>query len=231
MTCLIIDDEILAQDVIEHYISRTDTLQLAGKCSNALQAFSLLSKQTVDLIFLDIQMPEISGLEFIKVLKNPPRIILTTAYTEYALDSYELNVVDYLLKPISFERFLKAVDKVQALLQPQVAEAAGPAEQTFFVKSEGKLIRLDTAEILYVEGLRNYLLIHTATKKIIVHSTMSNMEEELASFRSFVRIHKSYLVNKNFIREISGNMVRIHQAELPIGGVYKTELLQLLKVI
>lgn len=231
MTCLIIDDEILAQDVIEHYISRTDTLQLAGKCNNALQAFSLLSKQTVDLIFLDIQMPEISGLEFIRVLKNPPRIILTTAYTEYALDSYELNVVDYLLKPISFERFLKAVDKVQALLQPQPAEAAGPAEQTFFVKSEGKLIRLDTAEILYVEGLRNYLLIHTATKKIIVHSTMSNMEEELASFRSFVRIHKSYLVNKNFIREISGNMVRIHQAELPIGGVYKTELLQLLKVI
>lgn len=232
MTCLIIDDEILAQDVIEHYISRTDTLQLTGKCSNALEAFAMLSKQPVDLIFLDIQMPEISGLDFIKVLKHPPRIILTTAYTEYALEGYELNVVDYLLKPISFERFLKAVDKARASLQPAAAETAAPAAgKDIFVKSDGRLLRLDPGEILYVEGLRNYLLIHTAAKKIVVHSTMTNMEEELAPFRHFIRIHKSYLVNRKLIREISGNVLRINQTELPIGGVYKNELLQLLRVI
>lgn len=233
MTCLIIDDEILAQDVIEHYVSRMDNLELRGKCNNALEAFSVMSKQEVDLIFLDIQMPEISGLEFIKLLKNPPKIILTTAYTEYALDGYELNVVDYLLKPVSFERFLKAVDKVQVLLQPAVADKmpAALTAQDIFVKSEGKLIRINTADIRYVEGLKNYLLIHTGHKKIIVHGTMSNMEEELKAFQHFIRIHKSYLVNKNCIAEIVGNMIKVDQDELPIGGVYKNDLLKLLKVI
>jgi DNA-binding LytR/AlgR family response regulator len=233
MTCLIIDDEILAQDVIEHYISRVASLELHGKCNNALEAFAVLSRQEVDLIFLDIQMPEISGLDFIKLLKKPPKIILTTAYTEYALDGYELNVVDYLLKPVSFERFLKAVDKVQALLQSAAPDktAAAPAEQYIFVKSDGKLIRINTTEIRYVEGLKNYLLIHTQHKKIIVHGTMGNMEEELKVLGNFVRIHKSYIVNKNCIAEISGNVVKVDQAELPIGGVYKNDLLRLLKVI
>lgn len=232
MTCLIIDDEILAQDVIEHYVSRIGTLELLGKCSNALEAFSLLSKQEVDLVFLDIQMPEISGLEFVKLLKQPPKIILTTAYTEYALDGYELNVVDYLLKPVSFERFLKAVDKVQALLQPAVNDkAAATPAQDIFVKSDGKLVRINTSDIRYVEGLKNYLMIHIANRRIIVHGTMGNMEEELKAFRHFIRIHKSYLVNKNYIAEITGNMVKVEQAELPIGGVYKNDLLKLLKVI
>jgi DNA-binding LytR/AlgR family response regulator len=232
MTCLIIDDEILAQDVIEHYVSRVASLELQGRCSNALEAFAVLSKQEVDLIFLDIQMPEISGLDFIKLLKKPPKIILTTAYTEYALDGYELNVVDYLLKPVSFERFLKAVDKVQALQQPLLTEkTVKPAEQDIFVKSDGKLIRINTAEIRYVEGLKNYLLIHTLHKKIIVHGTMGNMEDELKALGNFVRIHKSYIVNKNCIAEISGNVIKVDQAKLPIGGVYKNDLLRLLKVI
>lgn len=231
MTCLIVDDEILAQDVIEHYISRVGSLELVGKCSNALEAFALLSKQEVDLVFLDIQMPEISGLEFIRLLKHPPRIILTTAYTEYALDSYELNVVDYLLKPVSFERFLKAIDKVSALMPASVTETTNVPEQDIFVKSDGKLVRIHTADIRYIEGLKNYLLIHIAGKKIIVHGTMGNMEEELKAFRHFVRIHKSYIVNKNYIVEIAGNMVRTESTELPIGGVYKNELLKILKVI
>jgi DNA-binding LytR/AlgR family response regulator len=234
MTCLIIDDEILAQDVIEHYIGKTDTLQLVGKCNNALQAFPILSREPVDLLFLDIQMPEINGLEFIRVLKKPPKIILTTAYPDYALEGYELNVVDYLLKPISFERFLKAVEKVHALLQPAVQDTGAvtkPDATDIFVKSDGKLIRINTAEILYIEGLKNYLLIHTPGRKIIVHSTMGNMETELGSFRHFIRVHKSYLVNRNFITEIMGNILKINQTEIPIGGVYKSELLRLLKVI
>ncbi|WP_118951759.1 LytR/AlgR family response regulator transcription factor [Taibaiella helva] len=230
MTCLIIDDEILAQDVIEHYISRTEGLQLVAKCNNALQAFALLSKQEVDLVFLDIQMPEINGLEFIKILKQPPKIILTTAYTEYALDGYELNVVDYLLKPVSFERFLKAVDKARAVT-PALPEKIVPVQQDIFVKCDGKLVRVQARDIRYVEGLKNYMILHTTARKMIVHGTMSNMEEELGVFGHFVRIHKSYLVNKQFITEISGNMIRLDQAELPIGGVYKPELLKWLKVI
>lgn len=233
MTCLIIDDEILAQDVIEHYVSRTDSLQLMGKCNNALEAFSFLSKQEVDLIFLDIQMPEINGLEFIKILKHPPKIILTTAYTEYALDGYELNVVDYLLKPISLDRFLKAIDKVKISLQSGMPEKepAAKASDDIFVKSNGKLIRISTAEIRYVEGLKNYLLIHIGQKKIITHCTMTNMEEELAPFNNFIRIHKSYLINKNYISEIAGNIVKIEQAELPVGAVYRANMLKFIKVI
>lgn len=229
MTCLIIDDELLAQDVIEHYITRTEGLQLVAKCDNALQAFALLSKQDIDLIFLDIQMPEINGLEFIKVLKNPPKIILTTAYTEYALDGYELNVVDYLLKPVSFERFLKAVDKARASVPALQERAEAPGD--IYVKCDGKLIRVRPQDIRYVEGLKNYLMLHTTQRKLVVHGTMSNMEEELSAFGHFIRIHKSYLVNKLFITEISGNMIKLEQAELPIGGVYKPELLKLLKVI
>ncbi|WP_118973070.1 LytR/AlgR family response regulator transcription factor [Taibaiella koreensis] len=231
MTCLIIDDEILAQDVIEHYLSRTEGLQLVAKCSNALEAFALLSKEEIDLIFLDIQMPEINGLEFVKILKHPPKIILTTAYTEYALDGYELNVVDYLLKPVSFERFLKAVDKARMTRSAPAEKIPAPSSQDIFVKCDGKLVRVRAQDIRYVEGLKNYLILHTTARKMVVHGTMSNMEEELGVFGHFVRIHKSYLVNKQYITEISGNMIRIEQAELPIGGVYKPELLKLLKVI
>jgi DNA-binding LytR/AlgR family response regulator len=233
MTCLIIDDETLAQDVLEHYISKTDMLQLRGKCNNALQAFSILSKQEIDLVFLDIQMPEINGLEFIRMLKKPPQIILTTAYQEYALDSYEFNVADYLLKPFSFDRFLKAILKIGAPTHSRPAEQVIiPAEaQDLFVKSDGRLIRINTNEILYIEGLKNYLMIHTVHKKIVVHSTMGNMEVELSAFPAFIRVHKSYLLNKNFITEIAGNIIRINQAEIPIGGVYKNSLMQLLKII
>lgn len=233
MNCLIIDDEPLAQDVIEHYILKTDFLTLQGKCSNVLQAFSVLSKTSPDLLFLDIHMPEIDGLSFIRTLKHPPKIILTTAYPQYALEGYELNVVDYLLKPISFERFLKAVTKVRdqqpATLPEQSAPIPGSGE--LFVKSDGKYVRVNCQDILYVEGLRNYLMIHTAQKKIIAHSTMKNIEEELAGYASFIRIHKSYLVNKSCITEIEGNMVKLGQTELPVGSVYKNELLRLIRIL
>lgn len=231
MNCLIIDDEPLAQDVIEHYIRKTDFLHLQGKCSNVLQAFSVLSKTPSDLLFLDIHMPEIDGLSFIRTLKDPPRVILTTAYSQYALEGYELNVVDYLLKPISFERFLKAVNKVREQQVPSPAPEATAGSGELFVKSDGKYLRVDCADILYVEGLRNYLMIHTTQKKIIAHSTMKNIEDELAAYASFIRIHKSYLVNKNFITEIEGNMVKLGQTELPIGSVYKNELLRLIRIL
>ncbi|XZF14203.1 LytR/AlgR family response regulator transcription factor [Chitinophagaceae bacterium MMS25-I14] len=233
MQCLIIDDEPLAQDVIEHYVLQTNTLQLAGKCSNALEAFSMLSKNDIDLVFLDIQMPEINGLEFIRTLRNPPKIILTTAYPEFALEGYELDVVDYLLKPVSFERFLKAVDKARAssAVPGQAVPDNVVSSAELFVKTDGKLIRIDPKEILFVEGLKNYLAIYCTNRKLIVHSTMKNMEIELLSYGHFIRVHKSYIANTKFITEIEGNMIKVGQHEVPVGGIYKDDILRAIKII
>lgn len=224
MTCLIIDDEILAQEVIEHYIFQVPFLELLAKCDSATEAFTFLSNTSVDLIFLDIKMPGIGGLEFLRLLKSPPKVILTTAYSEYALQGYELNVVDYLVKPIAFERFLQAVNK--AIPIPVQAQPAIPVAEDLFVKSDGKLIRLLAKDILYVESLKSYLLIHTITQKIIIYSTMLNMVEQLAARAEFIRIHKSYLINKNHIKLIQNNIITIHNTELPIGAVYRTETMK-----
>lgn len=224
MTCLIIDDEILAQEVIEHYIFQIPFLELLAKCDRATEAFTFLGNTSVDLIFLDIKMPGIGGLEFLRLLKSPPKVILTTAYSEYALQGYELNVVDYLVKPIAFERFLQAVNKAMPIpVQPQ---PAAPIAEDLFVKSDGKLIRLLAKDILYVESLKSYLLIHTITQKIIIYSTMLNMVEQLAARAEFIRIHKSYLINKNHIKLIQNNIITIHNTELPIGAVYRTETMK-----
>lgn len=226
MTCLIIDDETLAQDVIEHYISQTPLLELLARCDSAMEAFTFLSNTVVDLIFLDIKMPGIGGLEFLRLLKNPPRVILTTAYSEYAIQGYELNVVDYLLKPVGFERFLQAIDKVATIPAQTISQPTITPPEDLFVKSDGKLIRLLAKDILYVESLKNYLLIHTVEKNIIIYSTMLSMEEQLASHAEFMRIHKSYLLNKNHISSIQNNIVTIHNEELPIGAVYRTEMMK-----
>ncbi|RYD98460.1 MAG: response regulator transcription factor [Sphingobacteriales bacterium] len=224
MTCLIIDDEILAQDVIEHYIARIPTLELLAKCDSAIDAFAFLSDTLVDLIFLDIKMPGIGGLDFLRLLKSPPKVILTTAYAEYAIEGYELNVVDYLLKPIAFERFLQAIHKAIPLVTAPQATAS--VTEDLYVKSDGKLIRLLAKDILYVESLKNYLLIHTAAQKIIVYSTMLSMIEQLVARTEFIRIHKSYLINKNHITAIQNNIVTLYTHELPIGAVYRADTMK-----
>lgn len=237
MRCLIVDDEPLAQDVIEHYILGTEGLELVGKCTNAVQAFALLNKEQVDLMFLDIQMPELNGLDFIRTLRQLPMIILTTAYSEYAVQGFELDVVDYLLKPISLERFLKAVSKARAVRQPLQPPPPKPEltpkmqHDSIFIRSDGKYIQLNPQDILFIEGLKNYLIIHTTQKKIITHSTMKNMEEDLSAFPFFIRVHKSYLINRRFITEIEGNMVRLDKQTVPVGGIYKEELMRSLKLI
>lgn len=225
MTCLIIDDELLAQDVIEHYIARTPTLELLAKCDSALEAFAFLGDNVVDLIFLDIKMPGIGGLDFLRLLKSPPKVILTTAYAEYAIEGYELNVVDYLLKPIAFERFLQAIHKAMPLVTAPQATASSVTED-LYVKSDGKLIRLLAKDILFVESLKNYLLIHTAAQKIIVYSTMLSMIEQLAARTEFIRIHKSYLINKNHITAIQNNIITLYAHELPIGAVYRADTMK-----
>lgn len=233
MNCLIVDDEVLAQDVLAMYISKLGFLTLTGRCNNALQAFSMLSREPVDIMFLDIKMPEMSGLDLIKSLKNPPKVIITTAYDEFALESYELDIVDYLLKPIRFERFLKSVNKVQQLQSTPQKTGVMPAavDETFYVRSERKLVRIDSREVRYMESLKNYLAIHTEQKKIIIYTTLSSIEEELSANPYFVRVHKSFLVNTRFVSEVSNSMLRLKDnTELPIGGSYKENLLQAIRI-
>ncbi len=232
MNCLIVDDELLAQDVIEHYLSKIDFLTLKGKCSNAFQAFAKMSNEQIDVLFLDIKMPEMTGLEFIKSIKQVPKVILTTAFPDYALEGYELEIVDYLLKPISFERFVKAVNKLKSNLpSEQQVELPVLKNEDLFIKSDRRLIRISPQEILFIEGMKNYLMVYTNSehKRIITHSTFINMEEELSLYADFVRIHKSFLVNINHISMIEGNNIKIDSHVIPVGNMYKENFLLRMK--
>jgi DNA-binding LytR/AlgR family response regulator len=227
---LIVDDEPLAQDILEAYVLKTPGLHIAGKCKNALEAFSYINKHQIDLLLIDINMPEISGIDFLKSLKHPPMVIFTTAYSEYAVESYELNAVDYLLKPVSFERFLKAINKATELLQndsepiPNAPATPSLADNVLFVKSDGKLLKIDITQLWLIEGLKDYLKLHTESGKIIVHSTMKNFEDQLAQLPYFVRVNKSYIINIKYITEIDGNMIRLKDQHIPIGSTYKDEV-------
>lgn len=233
MNCLIVDDELLAQEVIEHYLSRIEGMVLVGKCNNAIEAFAALNRHPVDLMFLDIKMPEITGLDFIRSLKHPPKIILTTAFTEYALEGYELDVSDYLLKPVSFERFIKAVDKVRRV-QDQIAPTPIlPAEaDSFYVKSDRKLVKVIPSEIIYIESQKNYLYIHTTEQKILTYSTLNNMEESLNRYDYLIRVHKSYMINKNLIRQIDNGIIILKtDAEIPLGASYRDDFMAQMRIL
>lgn len=233
MNCLIVDDELLAQEVIEHYLSRIEGMVLVGKCNNAIEAFAALNRHPVDLMFLDIKMPEITGLDFIRSLKHPPKIILTTAFTEYALEGYELDVSDYLLKPVSFERFIKAVDKVRRV-QDQVAPTPilSSEADSFYVKSDRKLVKVIPSEIIYIESQKNYLYIHTTEQKILTYSTLNNMEESLNRYDYLIRVHKSYLINKNLIRQIDNGIIILKtDAEIPLGASYRDDFMAQMRIL
>jgi DNA-binding LytR/AlgR family response regulator len=231
---LIVDDEPIAQDILETYILKIPELELAGKCRNALEAFSMLNKVQTDLMLLDINMPEISGMDFLKSLKNPPHVIFTTAYSEFAIESYEQNAIDYLLKPISFERFLKAIDKTVKIINSESSEntasitthgtAAENANNLVFVKSEGKLIKIDLNQLWLVEGLKDYVQLWMDDTKVIVHSTMKSLEELLLSNPHFIRVHKSYIINMQYIDEVWGNSIKIKNQTIIIGNTYKEEV-------
>ena len=234
ISTLIVDDEPIAQNILMTYLSKIPELELAGKCRNALEAFSMLNKSRIDLMLLDINMPEISGMDFLKSLKNPPLIIFTTAYSEYAIESYEQNAVDYLLKPISFERFLMAIDKVVKLLNvPAESSPTTPMPPNnnndkhtgiMFVKSEGKLIKIDLAQLWLVEGLKDYVQLWIGDERITVHTTMKNMEDLLLDNSEFVRVHKSHIINIRHISEVWGNSIKIKQQTIVIGVTYKNEV-------
>jgi two-component system LytT family response regulator len=223
ISCLIVDDEPLARSLLKDYVSKIPSLKLVDVCSSPLAAIEVLKASRVDLLFLDIQMPEITGISLLKILKNRPLVVLTTAYSEYALESYEFDVVDYLLKPITFERFLQAVDKVGPRLQPQVhLEKVMPsqAQPFIFVKDGTKLVKVKWEDILYIEGLKDYVTIHTRQQKIISLQRLKTLEEQLP-LEAFIRIHNSFIVALAAIDSIQKNEVHIGLATLPVSDSYR----------
>ncbi len=235
MNCLIVDDEPYALDVLETFIDRLDHLQLAGRCTNAIDAFNLLHQQKVDLLFLDIQMPQLTGIEFLKNIDNPPKVIFTTAYREYALEGYELNVVDYLLKPISFDRFLKAINKVDRTPASQAAPTSTHAlpqqpiydEAFIYLKADKKMVKVLLKDILYIESLKDYVLVKTPHKEVITYQKISYLDEKLPEDK-FLRVHRSFIVAKDKIEAYSATHIELAEQEIPIGRNYKNAVLEVL---
>lgn len=223
ISCLIVDDEPLAADVIESFAAKIPYLHVVGKVSSAVEALGVLKNEKIDLLFLDIQMPEMTGLELLKTLKNPPLVIFTTAFPNYALDSYEIDAADYLLKPVSFERFVKAVNKAEERLRTAQSDEREKPDY-IFVKADGKLIKINIPDICYVEGLKDYVIIHTQTGKVVTHNTMKNIEALLLSDDNFIRIHRSYIINLRFVKEIEGNCFKVKDQLLAVGTTFKEEV-------
>ena len=230
ISCIIVDDEPLAIEIVESYVERIEQIKLLGKFRNAVDAFAFLQEHPVDLIFLDIQMPRLSGLEFIRTLKNRPKVILTTAYRDYALDGFDLEVVDYLLKPIPFERFLKAVAKV--LHQPTIPLPAGPradvpADDYVYFKVDKKMVKTRMAEVLYIESIKDYVKVRTADKEIVTQQKISYLEESLPR-PQFLRVHRSFIINVEKIDAYSATDVEIGKFSVPIGRNYKNDVMKAL---
>ncbi|ADB36888.1 LytR/AlgR family response regulator transcription factor [Spirosoma linguale] len=231
LRCLLIDDEAAAHYVLQHYIEQVDRLTLVGNCYHALEAINFLHRQPIDLLFLDINMPQMNGLQMLETLTHPPRVILTTAHSEFALESYNYNVVDYLLKPIEFARFLKAVDKVvvtQSDEETQPLSLLTPAGASFVIKVDGDWVRLAYSDLLYVQSWGNYVKLFTTNQIYVTALTMTELEQRLPA-EQFIRIHKSYLVALHSIKRLSGNEVFISETSLPIGSTYRRELVERLR--
>jgi two-component system LytT family response regulator len=233
--CIIVDDEQHAIDILVHYVSQTPFLELVGSTTNPIEALQMVGENKVDLIFLDIQMPELTGIEFIKAINGTARVILTTAYSEFALEGYELDVVDYLLKPIRLPRFLAAVQKVVKLAtdaQPEHLREEVVEDDYIFVKTEskGKLLKINLDDIDYIEGMKNYVAIYRNGQKTLVYTSMKELEEHLPS-RQFLRVHKSFIIPIARITGIEGNLLRLKNvtAEIMIGDNYKSELMEIIK--
>ncbi|RZK81011.1 MAG: response regulator transcription factor [Pedobacter sp.] len=237
LKCIAVDDEPLALDIIEDYVSKVPFLELVKRTENAIEALQLVQAGGIDLVFLDIQMPELTGIQFLKIANNKANYILTTAYSQYALESYDLNVSDYLLKPIAFDRFYKAVEKVhnqqnkvsepapvaQPVLTSAPFSAANHVIQDFiFVKTEHKIQKIQLDDILFIEGLKDYISIYTKAERIITLQNMKKMEETLPTGQ-FIRVHKSYIISLDKIESIERSRIAINGKIIPIGDTYRDE--------
>lgn len=233
INCIIVDDEPLAREGIENYISNISFFHLVRTCENAMQAMTLLSQESVDLMFLDIQMPNLTGINFLKTLKNPPMVIITTAYPNYAIEGYQLDVLDYLVKPISFERFLKASNKSLdyfTIKQKALRSNIKTQDDYFFIKSEGRYEKIRFEDILLIEGLENYIIIHTPEKKYLSLIPMKSMEGQLPT-DAFIRVQKSFIVPLSKIDSIEGNMLKIGKHSVTIARHNKEKIIdQIIKL-
>lgn len=225
--CLIVDDEPLAIKVIESHVGKMPDLEVIATCSNAVEAFDVLMKKPVDLVFLDVEMPEITGLEFLKSLRVRPAVIITTAYREFALDAYESDAIDYLLKPVSFERFFKAVSKYYNWKGSGSREVHGENDVSggsfIYVRSDRKVVKVMLSDILFIESLKDYVKIHLDGEMIITKEKISHLEEKLPE-KSFIRTHRSFIVAVNKIRAFTAETIEIENHEIPIGRTYKNSV-------
>lgn len=234
-SCLIVDDEPPAREILKRYVEKMPMLELAGECSNAFEVIAFLHKQSIDVIFLDIQMPQLSGLELLGTLITPPKVIFTTAFGDYALQSYELDAVDYLLKPIKFERFVKAVNKAIpqmgksypdiAIPVPKKSNAGG--EEFLYFRSERKMVKVVLNDIFYVESLKDYVKIVTGQEQVITKQSMSALEAMLPG-ELFLRVHRSFIVSLGKIRSFSPTHIQLISVEIPVGKLYQREVMKIL---
>jgi len=230
---MIVDDESAAHDIIENYANNLPNLTLKKSCYNAFEAIEYLSKHEVDLIFLDINMPKLSGFEFLKTLANPPKVVVTTAYSEFALEGYELSVSDYLLKPFSMSRFISAINKVSDSISPKVVrkptkEVVTPSSSSIFLKDNKKHYKVKLEDILFAEAYGNYVKVYLADQVITTHQTLANFEAVLSE-NQFIRTHKSYIISIDKIELIEGNRIFIKDHKIPIGKMYKLNVSKLLR--
>ncbi|WP_420571608.1 LytR/AlgR family response regulator transcription factor [Kordia sp.] len=231
LKCIIIEDEIPAQRILKSYIAKVSYLELIGTFNAALKAYDTLHSEEIDLIFLDINLPDISGLSFLRTLKNPPTIIMTTAYPDYAVESFEFEtIIDYLVKPFSLERFLKAIQKIQRL-QPKIVEreVQKQASNTLFLNVDKTFHKIQFQEIFYVESERNYLTLVSNQQKLSFIGTLRTWKEKLPE-NQFIQIHKSFVINKDHVDKITGNEVYIHDKRIPIGRTFKARLFEVLDI-
>lgn len=227
--CLVVDDEPLAIKLIENHISKIDALEVMATCNSALKAFEILNTQEIDLMFLDIKMPNITGIDFLKTLKNPPKTIFTTAYRDYAIESYDLEAVDYLLKPITFERFFKSINRLlRNNKESEITKKEAVQDDYIIVKSGSKYHKIIKLNILYIESLKDYIKIHTTYDKHIVSKYKIGDIEQKLKESHFLRVHRSYIINLNKINAFTINDIEVSSTEIPIGASYKDNVVSFL---
>src|SRR5688572_17115954 len=230
MKCLVVDDEPLARTLMESYIGRTEELTLVKSCSDAVEALRILKQVQVDLVFLDIQMPQVTGIDLIKSLNERPKVILTTAYREYAAEAYDLDVIDYLVKPVTFERFLKGVSKIHQQAMPSSEEntlVKSYDESYIYFREDREMVKVFLKDILYIESLRDYVKVKTASTQIITHQKISVLEQKLPE-KEFVRIHRSFIVAIGKVSSFTATTVKTGEIEIPFGRNYKQQALKIL---
>lgn len=219
-SCIIVEDEPIASDILESFVNKDEELHLVEKCADAVHAGTLLGKQPVDLMFLDLHLPVVKGFDLLKKLKDPPLVIVTTAYHQYAVEGYELDIVDYLMKPVPYDRFVKAVEKFKYLISAEEALLEAADRDHIFISSGKKQIKIILNDIFYIESLREYIHIHTKNGTVTVKMPLSRIEESLDP-KMFVRIHKSYIISKSKVEVKASSMIQVNGKKLPVGRTYK----------